>query len=1049
MELVKLAQLFRATFDPAERKKAEEELKQLSKRTGFATALLQIVLSNDVEVSVRQAAVIYLKNLILSYWVSRQESQNGVKPFIMDEQDKHLIRETILDATIQCSELLRVHLALCTFEILRHDFPEKCFAIVNKMRVYLRSPNIAYAPGVLLVLYQLVKTFDYKDDIEKEPLNEAMRILLPLIYELFLRLCPDSSEQSVLMQKQILKIFFALTKNTLPLEIISKEVFIQWMDIVYQVADRSVPPEVARLDLDDEDRAELPWYKCKKWAMHIFHRMFDRYGNPNKAGLIYQEFSTWYLKTFTPGILEVILRILDEYRRNIFVPPRVLQRAFNYIDQSVSHAYCWKLLKPIMFEIIQAVLFPIMSFSEQDEELWETDPCDYIRYKFDAIDDYSSHVRAAATLLHSVCKKRKDMLQKTIDFCLMVIGDPSVDHGQKDGALHMIGTVADIMMKKNAYKDQLDQMLMACIIPEITSSHSHLRARACWVLQFFSQITFHDENILKQALISTTNALTSDPELPVQAQAAAALQKLLQHHEMAKKCIEPFIKEITMKILDVIRQTESEDLTCVMQKIVETYRKNLMPIAVDMCQHLVISFSKILENDQGLTEEKNITAIGLLNTIDTILRVMSNQPHIMSKLEPLILQVITFIFNNRVAEFYEEAFIMVYNLTGPSISESMWKVLGLIHQVFKSNGIWYFLDMVPSLYNFITMDTKAFLSNDSHVLAVLDMCRASMSNGDEEFELQAAKLLEVMILQCYGRINGWVPSIMQIALVRLSQSIETSELKTMCLQVVIAALYYNPYLCFITMEKLQETLGFKSTEPLSSHFVRIWLDHIDCVFGLHDRKLHVIALSVLVRTGPSRVPVLNEVANQIMPSFIILFDGLKNVYASRASVGRGYVDGTDSTELDDGVLSSDEDEVDDKKRNPKTRLPLNNNHENFNNENNVTDDDKENIESDSEDDETALEIYTTPLDSPYLDQNEYLVFKELMQLIEKNDPSWYHALTSQLTPEQNRSLMEIVMYADQRKAALESKEIELSGGYSFSSHDVPKSFNFGGQPSGR
>ena len=35
-----------------------------------------------------------------------------------------------------------------------------------------------------------------------------------------------------------------------------------------------------------------------------------------------------------------------------------------------------------MVAIIQDVLFPIMSFSDQDQELWETDPHEYIKLKF-------------------------------------------------------------------------------------------------------------------------------------------------------------------------------------------------------------------------------------------------------------------------------------------------------------------------------------------------------------------------------------------------------------------------------------------------------------------------------------------------------------------------------------------------------------------------------------------------------------------------------------------------------------------------------------------
>lgn len=103
-----------------------------------------------------------------------------------------------------------------------------------------------------------------------------MNLLLPMIYQLMLRLMPDQQEQSVLLQKQILKIFFALTQYSLPLDLISKDCFTQWMDIVRQVADRPLPPGIDNPALDDDEKTELPWWKCKKWALHIMQRMFER-----------------------------------------------------------------------------------------------------------------------------------------------------------------------------------------------------------------------------------------------------------------------------------------------------------------------------------------------------------------------------------------------------------------------------------------------------------------------------------------------------------------------------------------------------------------------------------------------------------------------------------------------------------------------------------------------------------------------------------------------------------------------------------------------------
>lgn len=111
-----------------------------------------------------------------------------------------------------------------------------------------------------------------------------------------------------------------------------------------------------------------------------------------------------------------------------------------------------------MLIIIQEILFPIMSYTDADEELWESNPYEYVRVKFgkkfiflfmvknfnflylisDVFEDFVSPVTAAQTLLHSACKKRKDMLQKTMMFVMQVLTSPNADPKQKDGALHMV-----------------------------------------------------------------------------------------------------------------------------------------------------------------------------------------------------------------------------------------------------------------------------------------------------------------------------------------------------------------------------------------------------------------------------------------------------------------------------------------------------------------------------------------------------------------------------------------------------------------------------------
>ena len=55
----------------------------------------------------------------------------------------------------------------------------------------------------------------------------------------------------------------------------------------------------------------------------------------------------------------------------------------------------------------------------------------------------------------------------------------------------------------------------------------------------------------------------------------------------------------------------------------------------------------MLETDEG-SDEKAIAAMGLLNTIATLLTVMEDRPQIMAQLQPTVLQVVAHIFGQSV-----------------------------------------------------------------------------------------------------------------------------------------------------------------------------------------------------------------------------------------------------------------------------------------------------------------------------------------------------------------------------------------------------------------
>jgi len=48
----------------------------------------------------------------------------------------------------------------------------------------------------------------------------------------------------------------------------------------------------------------------------------------------------------------------------------------------VDHAASWKLIRPHFQAIFQDLVFPMMCYSNEDDQLWHSDPYEYIRLKF-------------------------------------------------------------------------------------------------------------------------------------------------------------------------------------------------------------------------------------------------------------------------------------------------------------------------------------------------------------------------------------------------------------------------------------------------------------------------------------------------------------------------------------------------------------------------------------------------------------------------------------------------------------------------------------------
>lgn len=338
-----------------------------------------------------------------------------------------------------------------------------------------------------------------------------------------------------------------------------------------------------------------------------------------------------------------------------------------------------------------------------------------------------------------------------------------------------------------------------------------------------------------------------------------------------------------IKMLDLIRHTENDDVSGVMQRLIFVYEDEISTFAVEILKHLTDTYLSVMkcceeQEDSDLKDDKTITCVGILSTVESLLSVMEGKLEVMSELEKLVLPIVNSIIQNGMIDFYEELFSIICTLTSKQISDSMWTLLYVLHDIFQNDASEYFTELMPVLHNFVTVDTPAFLADPKRLECVLKIIKQVLESNldDDEAESHAAKLLEIIVLQCHGQIDAVLPGILQLVFERLTREITTTELRTMCMQVIVAALWCYTELTLQIIDQYSMAQG--NGHSILLDFINKWFADIDCFFGLHDRKVCVLGLCTLLQLATKRPVDIAQISDKILPNICMTLENLEKVY---------------------------------------------------------------------------------------------------------------------------------------------------------------------------
>ncbi|KAF4669519.1 hypothetical protein FOL46_001342 [Perkinsus olseni] len=561
--------------DANQRREAENFITAAQRQQGFMQALCRVWIEDQVESVIRQSAAIQVKNGIKNFWSRRvqydgsvqQITEPGPSGYELCDADKAFVLNNIVDIAVHAKGDAKLrNLAIeCVRECIHREYPA-CWPELLPRALGLiaatEDPNKVMVG--LLIIRKIAREFEMKARGRpgRESLDSVIVKALPQLLQLGEKLFPSAQAmdtQAIDMLRVIAKTFHSCIQTSLHETLITDHASCgRWMELFLKCSTMlSVPAN--KLPADHDQRQQVPLAKLQKWTMRNIHRFIGRFGNPRlvaahetdqNVAVVMTNFAQWWLDTFGAGMTQQMIELLQRRAtQGAFVSDQVLYQVFGFIAEAAQHAITYKVIKPHLQFLVHDVVLPVLSFSQEDQQLWESDPDEFIRRQGACETMFSDPRSAAGDLLRSfVTYRGRDSLSvimASISTDLEAysrMGD-KVDMQaccKKDGALNALENIAEQLAiaaveksgkskrskkgkkpkKPSAVENQLpdvnalQQMLVNVVLPEFKSQCAFLRLRACSTFEaFISENIEFSQEVFGAAFVAT-KACLSDSELP-------------------------------------------------------------------------------------------------------------------------------------------------------------------------------------------------------------------------------------------------------------------------------------------------------------------------------------------------------------------------------------------------------------------------------------------------------------------------------------------------------------------------------------------------------
>lgn len=885
MEVQVISNALQGTLDsnPQLRKQAEQQLAEFEKQPGFTVYCLDLAVDPSSSTTIKSSAAVFFKNRISRYW--NDESDRGIK---QDEQET--IKTKLIESLVKCFDdnHIRPQLSLAVRNILIRG----AWLLNEPISQLLNSKSdVSHVYTGLLLLFEATRSqrWAYTD---RTLIENYIELTFPTLEVLASEILNNSDYRSGDMLYLILKIFRYSTLNVLPKYFYDVNKLSSWISLHLAVVQRELPKEI--MDLDPSDRAFDKRVKAFKWGFGNLHKFFTRFGLPTSK-YTSPEFIQFFNGNIVSEVLKVYFGIIEKWSSGLWLSDSSLFHLISFLEKCVI-TDAWTLIEPHFEIILRHLVYP--SLCQENLEMFEEDPEEYIRRYFDVYRESNTADVAATDFLFVTAHHRTEKLTSVLSLLNEIFNnfnqDQSLENALKaEGGLRILSSVSmQLSSEKSPVKDQVDQVLDGFVVPQITSKHEFLRARACETISIVT-CTYNDTAILSRVFEGVYSNFKDDSSLAIQVEAAAALKILIVEPPVVEQ-ISQDVPTIMQKLLHLSRSYELDMIGEVMESFVEEFSTQLEPFAHDLgstlCDQFIRTATELLElqashsNGGGSAgeTEKEYQAVGYINTMTTMTISMAKV-----NLEEVFAPAIKFVLHNAAISFLGEALELAESLSmaRKAVSPVIWDLYQEAIESFQTFAAEFTEVYVPFFENIIVYGFKGLTSTSPQVKPLTDVI-SQIINSPVDFDNQGAFEMVEYLTLTLKEFSDIFPLALKVFKEQDLPPLGFAKL-------LLASLYIDPLKTLQILEQSNETV----------RIFEIWYNLSTVLNNVYGLKLQSLALLSLLST-----PQLPQSIQGFIPQFgqklIISVEKLPEALHKRQAALKG-----DETAGEDDFDDDDDDDA--------------------------------------------------------------------------------------------------------------------------------------------